>query len=85
MSAYNATVRRLDALTGQELGLFVAEVDDAGRMLRSNYLQFTGLEGTPRYDEYLRRCGDRFEVLRDGGAAFRARLAGLPLPPVYRC
>ncbi len=79
MSAYNATVRRLDALTGRELGLFVAEVDEAGRMLRSNYLQFTGLEGTPRYDEYLRRCSDHFEVLRDGGAAFRDRLSAPPL------
>jgi hypothetical protein len=35
MSTYNATVFRLDA-QGNEVGVFVAEVDEEGRMLRSN-------------------------------------------------
>jgi hypothetical protein len=80
---YNATVIRRDPQTGQELGVFVAEVDVEGRMLRSNAVQFTGLEGRPEYDAYLRRSGHRFEVLRDGGQEYRRRLAGLALPPAY--
>ena len=83
MNAYNATVYRLDALTGQELGVFVAEVDEQGRMLRSNWLQCTGLEGSPRYDAYLRRTGDVFRIVRDGCQGYRARLLGLDLPAAY--
>jgi hypothetical protein len=83
MNRYNATVIHLDE-QGNEIGVFVAEVDDAGRMLRSNWVQFTGLEGTGRYDAYLRRTGHQFRVLRDGGQAYRDRLAGLALPPAYR-
>jgi hypothetical protein len=84
MSRYNATVTRLDPLTGEELGIFLAEVDGQGRMLRSNSVQFTGLEGSPRYDAYLRSTGHQFRVERDGGAGYRGRLAGLNLPPAYR-
>ncbi len=84
MSQYNATVIRRDPQTGEELGVFVAEVDAEGRMLRSNAVQFTGLEGTPRYDEYIRRCGHRFEVIKDGCAGYRQRLLGLALPPGYQ-
>jgi hypothetical protein len=81
---YNATVFRLDPLTGEELGIFLAEVDEQGRMLRSNSLQCTGLEGSPRYDAYLRSTGHQFRVERDGGVGYRRRLAGLNLPPAYR-
>ncbi len=63
---YNATVYRCDE-HGQEVGVFLAEVDEQGRMLRSNWLQFTGLEGMPSYDVYLRRTGHTFRVVRDGG------------------
>jgi hypothetical protein len=84
MGQYNATVYRLDPETGEVVGVFVAEVDDEGRMLRSNWVQCTGLEGTPAYDAYLRRCGSRFEVVRDGCAGYRRRLLGLDLPPPYR-
>jgi hypothetical protein len=84
MSRYNATVRRLDPQTGAELGVFLAEVDEQDRMLRSNAVQFTGLEGSVRYDQYIRRCGDRFEVTRDGGDDYRRRLLGLALPPAYQ-
>jgi hypothetical protein len=82
VGTYNATVRRLDPQTGAELGVFLAEVDAQDRMLRSNAVQFTGLEGSARYDEYLRRSGDRFEVTRDGGGS--RRLLGLNLPPAYQ-
>lgn len=84
MTKYNATVRRLDALTGEEIGVFVAEVDDHGKMLRSSAIQFSGFEGTPQYYSYLRRTGHRFEISRDGGEGFRRRLRGLDLPPAYR-
>jgi hypothetical protein len=84
MSEYNATVYRIDPRTGEELGVFVALVDDQGRMLRSNWLQCTGLEGTPRYDEYVRRTGHTFRIVRDGCRGYRERLAGLNLPPAYR-
>ena len=84
MSRYNATVRRIDPLTGEEIGIFLAEIDEAGRMLRSNAIQFSGLEGTVRYDQYLRRTGHRFDVTRDGGEGYRRRLLGLAVPPAYR-
>lgn len=84
MSVYNATVHRTDPSTGQEIGVFLAEVDAEGRMLRSNAVQFTGLEGTPAYDAYLRRTGHAFRVVRDGGEGYRRRLLGLDLPPAYR-
>jgi hypothetical protein len=83
MSSNNATLYRLNE-QGNEIGVFVAEVDGEGRLLRSNWLQFTGLEGTPRYDGYLRRAEGRLHVERDGGAGCRRRLAGLMLPPAYR-
>ena len=84
MKRYNATVYRLDAQTGEVLGVFVAEVDAEGRMLRSNWIQCTGLEGTPRYDAYLRRTGHTFRVVRDDCAGYCARLLGLDLPPAYQ-
>jgi hypothetical protein len=84
MSKYNATVYCIDPRTGQEIGVFVAEVNDEGRMLRSNAVQFTGLEGTPRYDTYLRRTGHQFRIVRDDCRGYRRRLLGLDLPPNYR-
>jgi hypothetical protein len=84
MSQYNATVTRFDPDTGEAIGCFVAEVDDARRMLRSNWIQFTGLEGTPAYDEYLRRQGAEFRIVRDGGEGYRRRPLGLNLSPAHR-
>jgi hypothetical protein len=66
------------------LGVFVAEVNDAGKMLRSNALQFTGFEGTEKYDAYFRRTGDQFRITRDGGRGYRERILKLALPPAYR-
>jgi len=83
MAKYNATVLRLDPVTGAELSCFVAEVDEQGRMLRSNAFQFTGLEGSPRYDGYLRRCGHQFRIVKDDCLGYRQRLLGLQLPPGY--
>jgi hypothetical protein len=83
VSKYNATVYRLDPQTNEVLSVFVAEVDEQGLMLRSNYLQCTGPEGTPRYDSYLRRSGHTFRIERDGCEGYRRRLAGLALPPGY--
>jgi len=74
---YNATVTRIDPLTGQELGVFVAEVDEQGRMLRSNAVQFTGPEGRPEYDAYLRRSGHQFRIAKDDCDGYRQRLLGL--------
>jgi hypothetical protein len=79
---YNATVYHEDA-EGRPLGVFVAEVNDAGLMLRSNWISCTGLEGTAAYDAYLKRTGHTFRVVRDGCAGYRQRLAGLALPPTY--
>ena len=64
----------------------MAEVDGEGRMLRSNWLQGTGLEGTPGYDAHLRaRCpGHAFRIERDGCRGYRDRLASLLLPPASR-
>jgi hypothetical protein len=80
---YNATVYREDA-EGKPLGVFVAEVNEAGLMLRSNWIQCTGLEGTAAYDAYLKRTGHTFRVVKDGGAGYRRRLLGLALPPAYQ-
>jgi hypothetical protein len=77
-------VTRIDPDTGRVIGCFLAEVDDAGRMLPSNWVQFTDLEGTPKYDAYVRRLGAEFRVARDGGEGYRRRLLGLALPPAYR-
>jgi hypothetical protein len=83
MSQYNATVYHEDA-EGHPLGVIAAEVDAEGRMPRSNWIQCTGLEGTPAYDAHLRRTGHVFRVVRDGGAGYRQRLLGLALPPAYQ-
>jgi hypothetical protein len=83
VGTYNATVYHEDA-AGNPLGVFVAEVSDAGLMLRSNWIQCTGLEGRPAYDAYLRRTGHIFRVVKDGCAGYRQRLAGLSLPPAYQ-
>lgn len=81
---YNATVYRSLASGGEST--FVAEVDDAGRMLRSNAIQCTGYEGTPAYDTYVRGgafAGDTLRIVRDGMAGYRARLSRMALPPTY--
>jgi hypothetical protein len=43
---HDATVYYLDQ-HGNEIGVVVPEVNAEGRMLRSNWTQPTGLEGTP--------------------------------------
>jgi hypothetical protein len=80
---YNATAYRIDPAPGQAIGCLVAEVDEQGRMLRNNAVPFTGLEGRPEYDAYLRRTGYTFRIERDGGAGYRQRRLGLARPPGY--
>jgi len=76
---YNATVYDLD-----NGGVFVAEVDDEGFILRSNWIQCTGLEGTREYDAYIRSVAPNLRVVRDNCESYRQRLASLMLPPAYR-
>ena len=81
---YNATVYRYR--DGEHYSTFVAEVDSAGRMVRSNAVQCTGREGSAAYDAYVRGvafAGDALQVVADGGEGYRAVLRGLALPPAY--
>ena len=76
--AYNATVRRHDH-DGNLISVFTAEVNDAGRMLRSNAVQCTGLEGSERYDAYVRAVafnGYDLRITRDQCAGYKAFLFG---------
>lgn len=82
---YNATIRSYDR-EGKPYGVFVGEVED-GVILRSNFLQFTGLEGTPYYhrliEEDHRRFGRTFEIVLDGCRGYKRGLRALALPPAY--
>lgn len=74
---YNATVRRMSGNT--LVSVFTAEVDGNGAMLRSNAVQCTGLEGSPKYDAYVRGvafAGHELHVTRDNCAGYRAFLTG---------
>jgi hypothetical protein len=76
--AYNATVYRSSA-DGQHVSTFVAEATPAGTMLRSNAVQCTGLEGSERYDAYVRSVAFAGHVLRvelDGCAGYKRQLSG---------
>jgi hypothetical protein len=79
---YNATVYR--TMDDRTISVFVAEVDSAGYMLRSNAVQCTGLEGTREYDAYFERnclqAGETISITKDGGEGYRARLRGYSLP-----
>ena len=53
---YNSTAHCLDT-DGNVLSTCVVELDDEGRVLRSNAVQCTGLEGTPAYqDRFDENC-----------------------------
>jgi hypothetical protein len=68
--AYNAAVYHHRG--GRRAGIFMAEVDGDGRMLRANAFIRTGLEGTPRYDEYLHTwLGGELTIIQDGCAGSR--------------
>ena len=80
--SYNATVYRYYADSGEHASTFVAEATPAGVMLRSNAVQFTGLEGTEQYDAYFRgqNAGRYvFRVVLDGTQGYRDFLRGFAL------
>jgi hypothetical protein len=82
-SIYNATV--YSVVNDKVSGCFVANVNENGKMLRSNWIQCTGYEGTEVYDEYLRLChpNEDFVIVKDNGQGYKDRLCGLMLPPEY--
>ena len=83
-SKYNATV--YSKINGKVVGTFIAQVNDEGKMLRSNWVQGTRYDGTDIYDMYLRLRfpNEEFEIVQDGGQGYRDRLSGLALPPAYK-
>ncbi|HZU01575.1 MAG TPA: hypothetical protein VFA10_18040 [Ktedonobacteraceae bacterium] len=83
-SKYNATVYQSE--NGIVSGTFLAEVNDEGKMLRSNWIQFTKYDGTDVYDLYLRMRFEKseFTIVRDGGQGYKNKLMGLALPPAYQ-
>ena len=80
-SKYNATVYQ--SIDGKGFGTFLAEVNEAGKMLRSNWIQFTQYDGTDIYDMYIRMSHEKseFTIVRDNGQGYKNRLMGLALPP----
>lgn len=86
VSEYNATLVSLDA-DGKIVSTTIGLVDDEGFILRAAGF-WCHLNGTREYDAAWR--SSRFsmvasvEILRDGGAAYKARLSGLALPPAYK-
>jgi hypothetical protein len=76
--SYNATVYRADA-DGNHVSTFTAEATPAGVMLRSNAVQCTGLEGSERYDAYVRSvafAGHTLRVELDGCAGYKRQMSG---------
>ena len=70
--SYNATVYR--SKDGKHVSTFVAEATPAGVLLRSNAVQCTGLEGSERYDAYVRRvafAGCTLRIELDGCAGYK--------------
>jgi hypothetical protein len=82
-SRYNATVHQ--SIDGKAIGTFLAEVNAEGKMLRSNWIQFTKYDGTDIYDMYIRMSHEKseFTIVLDGGQGYKNRLMGLMLPPEY--
>lgn len=72
---YNASV--IERRNGETTGVFAAYVEH-GMMLRSNWLQCTGLEGSEAYDAYLRAGHPEytFIIREDNGAAYLAAVRG---------
>lgn len=79
---YNATIFEIrDPHKNGELQLwstFVAEVDSKDRMLRSNAIQCTGLEGSPEYDKYIRARlpESTFEIIHDNCEGYLVMIGG---------
>jgi len=81
-SKYNATVYQVR--NGKVVSAFMAQVNEEGKLLRSNWLQCTGLEGTPAYDERIRSLvAESLSIVHDNGEGYKNCLRGLMLPPSY--
>jgi hypothetical protein len=80
---YNATV--YEKRDGKIIAAFTAYVNENGKMLRSNSVQFSGYEGSEAYDEMLRsRFNDReFYIVLDGCQGYKNALGKLMLPEPY--
>jgi hypothetical protein len=78
---YNATAYEIR--NGKRVSCFVVELNEAGKILRSNSVQCTGLEGTEAYDSYLRLSHKELEIVRDGCDGYRNVVRSLNLPPTY--
>jgi len=57
---YNATVYK--KRNGEVILVFVAEVDENNKILKSNAIQYTGLEGTEKYDSFIRKYFRSYEL-----------------------
>jgi hypothetical protein len=83
---YNATAYSYD-VDGKLVSTQAVEVDSDGFVIRAGGY-WTHTIGTAAYDADWRGSKfsnvDHIEVEVDGGAGFRAKLAGLALPPAYR-
>ena len=85
MKGYNATVYRVKG--GKVISVFVCEThpQDSTKMIRSNAIQYTGLEGTLDYDKYIReQYKDSYlNIVLDNCEGYKRKLRGLALPPTY--
>ena len=81
MKEYNATVYRVKG--GKVISVFVCEThpQDSTKMIRSNAIQYTGLEGTLDYDKYIReRYKDSYlGIVLDNCAGYKRQLRELAL------
>jgi hypothetical protein len=71
---YNASV--FCKVNGKLSGVFCAEVNEHGKMLRSNFAQCTGYEGTEAYDTYLRLRfpNEEYVILLDNCQGYKSAI-----------
>jgi len=67
---YNATLYQIDPKTKETIGIYLAEVNTEGRIVRSTWMEKTRLEGSSEYETILRTTGCYFHAAQDGGRAF---------------
>lgn len=71
---YNASV--FCKVNGKLSGVFCAEVNECGKMLRSNFAQCTGYEGSEVYDAYLRLRfpNEEYMIVLDNCQGYRSAI-----------
>jgi hypothetical protein len=67
---YNATLYQIDPTTRATIGIYLAEIDAEGKIVRSTWRQETGHEGTAEYEGMLLTTDCSFHVVPDGGQGF---------------